>query len=100
MWKLSGGEAHITDVTNASRTLLFNIHTGTWDDELLELFNIPKNILPEIRQTSEIYTYTKDYMTGISLPVAAVVISRQPYLVKGVFIKGMLKIHIEQGVSY
>lgn len=72
VWKLSGGKTHITDVTNASRTLLFNIHTQTWDEELLNLFNIPKTILPEVRQTSEIYTYTMDYMTGIPLPVASV----------------------------
>ena len=92
VWKLSGGEAHITDVTNASRTLLFNIHTGTWDDELLELFNIPKNILPEIRQTSEIYTYTKDYMTGIPLPVAAVCGDQQAALFgQGCFYKGDVK---------
>ena len=67
VWKLSGGKTHITDVTNASRTLLFNIHTGTWDEELLELFSIPKSILPEVRQTSEVYTYTMDYMTGIPI---------------------------------
>ena len=72
VWKLSGGNAHITDVTNASRTLLFNIYTGTWDDDLLEAFGIPKSILPEVRQTSEIYTYTLPHITGRPLPIAAV----------------------------
>ena len=92
VWKLSGGKTHITDVTNASRTLLFNIHTGTWDEELLELFNIPKNILPEIKQTSEIYTYTMDYMTGIPLPVAAVCGDQQAALFgQACFYKGDVK---------
>jgi glycerol kinase len=54
-WKLSSGELHITDVSNASRTMLFNIHTCEWDDELLKLFNIPKNILPEVKASSEVY---------------------------------------------
>ena len=48
VWKLTGGTKHVTDVTNASRTLLFNIHTREWDDELLKIFNIPKSLLPEV----------------------------------------------------
>ena len=92
VWKLSGGKTHITDVTNASRTLLFNIHTQTWDEELLNLFNIPKTILPEVRQTSEIYTYTMDYMTGIPLPVASVCGDQQAALFGQVcFHKGDVK---------
>jgi glycerol kinase len=55
IWKLSSGQLHITDVSNASRTMLLNIHTCEWDDDLLKLFNIPKNILPEVKPSSEIY---------------------------------------------
>lgn len=55
MWKLSGGRIFATDRTNASRTMLYNIHTGNWDDELLALFDIPRSMLPEIRSSSEIY---------------------------------------------
>ena len=61
VWKLSGGEAHITDYSNASRTLMYNIHELKWDDELLELLDIPKAILPEVKESSEIYAHTKDY---------------------------------------
>lgn len=55
VWKLTEGKMHITDASNASRTLLFNIHKNCWDDELLEIFDIPKSILPEVRDSSEIY---------------------------------------------
>ena len=92
VWKLSGGKAHITDVTNAARTLLFNIHTGTWDDELLDLFGIPKSILPEVRQTSEIYTHTVDFITGQPLPIAAVCGDQQAALFgQTCFHKGQVK---------
>lgn len=59
VWKLSGGKLHITDVSNASRTMLLNIHTCQWDEELLKLFNIPKNILPEVKASSEKYGVTE-----------------------------------------
>ena len=55
VWKLSGGERHVTDASNASRTLLCDIHKGAWDDELLELFRVPRALLPEIRSSSEVY---------------------------------------------
>jgi glycerol kinase len=55
LWNLTGGKVHATDVTNASRTLLMNINTLEWDDELLQLFDIPKQILPAIRSSSEVY---------------------------------------------
>ena len=58
-WKLSGGKLHITDVSNASRTMLLNIHTCQWDDELLQLFDIPRNILPEVKSSSETYGVTE-----------------------------------------
>lgn len=92
VWKLSGGVTHITDVTNASRTLLFNIHTGEWDDELLEAFGIPKHILPKVCQTSEIYTYTADYLTGRSIPIASVCGDQQAALFgQSCFAKGDVK---------
>ncbi len=92
VWKLSGGKAHITDVTNAARTLLFNIHTGTWDDELLEMFGIPKSILPQVKQTSEIYTHTIDFITGQPLPIAAVCGDQQAALFgQTCFHKGQVK---------
>ena len=69
LWKLTAGARHITDATNASRTLLMNIHTGTWDDELLEIINVPRDILPEIRGSSEIYAEVDS-----SLPLAGIAI--------------------------
>ena len=65
IWNLTGGEKHLTDVSNASRTMLFNIHNGEWDDELLELFNIPKSILPQVCPSSGIIGETH---SGFSLP--------------------------------
>jgi len=59
VWKLSGGKLHITDVSNASRTMLLDIHTCEWDDELLQVFDIPKNLLPEVRSSSEVYGATE-----------------------------------------
>ncbi|MEP7277905.1 MAG: glycerol kinase GlpK [Bacteroidota bacterium] len=59
VWKLSGGKLHLTDVSNASRTMLLNIHTCQWDDELLQLFDIPHNLLPEVRPSSELYGSTE-----------------------------------------
>ncbi len=59
VWNLTGGKLHVTDVTNASRTMLFNIHSLEWDDELLRLFDIPGSLLPEVRSSSEYYGHTK-----------------------------------------
>ena len=92
VWKLSGGTTHITDVTNASRTLLFNIHTGEWDDELLEAFNIPRCILPKVCQTSEVYTETAAHLMGRSIPIAAVCGDQQAALFgQACFHKGAVK---------
>lgn len=68
IWKLTEGKVHITDFTNASRTMLFNIHTLTWDEELLSILDIPKNILPKVCNSSEIYGYTN--VQGIDIPIA------------------------------
>lgn len=69
IWKLTGGERHLTDVSNASRTMLFNLHTLDWDDELLQIFDVPRNILPEIVSSSEIYgkIKTPDELAGIKI---------------------------------
>ena len=58
VWKLSGGNIHVTDVSNASRTMLLNIHTCQWDDDLLKLFNILRSVLPEVKASSKIYGTT------------------------------------------
>ena len=58
VWRFTRGGAHVTDVSNASRTMLFNIHTQQWDDDLLDLFGIPRAILPEVKASSEVYCDT------------------------------------------
>ncbi|BBH21758.1 glycerol kinase [Paenibacillus baekrokdamisoli] len=71
IWKLTGGRVHVTDYTNASRTLMFNIHELKWDDELLRIINIPKSMLPEVRSSSEIYGHTiEHHFFGQSIPIA------------------------------
>ncbi len=64
IWKLTGGEVHVTDYTNASRTMLYNIHDLCWDDELLSLMNIPKSMLPEVKPSSCLYGYTNEGILG------------------------------------
>ena len=58
IWKLTQGRVHVTDYTNASRTMMFNIHTKQWDDKMLEILDIPRNMLPEVKNSSEIYGQT------------------------------------------
>ena len=70
IWRLTGGKRHVTDVSNASRTLVFNIHTLAWDDELLEILDIPRRMLPEVRESSEIYGETDPSLFGKPVPVA------------------------------
>ena len=69
-WNLSGGALHITDASNASRTLLYDIHAGQWDDELLRLFGIPPGLLPEVRPSSEVYGETAAGLFGARIPIA------------------------------
>lgn len=71
-WRLSGGKLHITDVSNASRTLLFNIHTLEWDDELLGILNVPRAMLPEVRSSSEVYGETDPALFGAAIPIAGI----------------------------
>ncbi len=76
IWKLTGGKLHITDVSNASRTMLLNIHTGEWDEELLSIFNIPRNILPEVKASSEKYGVTEHS----NIPIAGIAGDQQSAL--------------------
>ena len=80
VWKLTNGAVHITDVSNASRTMLMNIHTGEWDDELLQLFSIPKNILPEIKPSSEVYGVTGNILPDSKIPIAGIAGDQQAAL--------------------
>ncbi len=70
IWRLTGGKRHITDVSNASRTLLFNIHSMQWDDELLDLLAVPRAMLPEVRGSSEWYGETEPSLLGDAVPIA------------------------------
>lgn len=72
VWNLTGGEKHLTDATNASRTMLFNIHTLEWDDELLDLFGVPKSMLPEVRSSSEVYGETAANILAARIPIAGI----------------------------
>ncbi|MGJ8454151.1 glycerol kinase GlpK [Pseudothermotoga sp. U03pept] len=70
IWNLTGGKVHVTDYSNASRTMLFNIHTLSWDEELLELFDIPKAVLPEVKPSSFVYGYTAEEIFGKKIPIS------------------------------
>ena len=70
IWRLTGGRRHVTDYSNASRTLLFNIHTLDWDDELLKILDIPRAMLPEVRPSSEVYGTTDASIFGSEIPIA------------------------------
>lgn len=72
LWRLTGGRVHATDVSNASRTLLFDIHRLRWDDELLDLVGVPRAMLPEVRSSSEVYAETEPDLFGRPIPVAGV----------------------------
>ncbi len=78
IWKLTGGAVHVTDYTNASRTMLFNIHTLEWDERLLEIFDVPREMLPQVHNSSEIYGYTT--IQGESIPIAGIAGDQQAAL--------------------
>jgi glycerol kinase len=80
IWNFTKGELHVTDVTNASRTLLFNINTMAWDDELLALFTIPKSMLPTVKQSSEVYGETKSTLFAHPIPIAGIAGDQQAAL--------------------
>jgi glycerol kinase len=80
IWNLTGGKVHVTDVTNASRTMLFNIHTLTWDQELLQIFGIPENMLPEVKSCSEVYGETAGTLFAAKIPIAGIAGDQQAAL--------------------
>lgn len=93
VYKLSGNKIHVTDYSNASRTLLYNIFKLEWDDELLDILSIPKNMLPEVRQSSEVYGHTIDYhFFGHEIPIAGIAGDQQAALFgQACFEEGMVK---------
>jgi glycerol kinase len=93
VWTLSGGRAHVTDYSNASRTLMFNIYELKWDDELLDILGVPKLMLPEVRPSSEIYGKTVDYhFFGNVIPISGVAGDQQAALFgQACFDEGMAK---------
>ncbi|UJF24460.1 glycerol kinase GlpK [Suttonella sp. R2A3] len=92
VWKLTQGKVFITDVTNASRTLLFNIHTLDWDDDLLALFDIPRNMLPEVKESSEVYGQTSTRLLPSNIPIAGIAGDQQAALFGQMCIEpGMVK---------
>lgn len=99
IWKLSGGKRHVTDATNASRTLMYNIHEGEWDEELLDILDVPKDILPEVCSSSEVYTETVDYhFFGEEVPIAGIAGDQQAAtFAQNCFDVGMTKITLGTG---
>ncbi|GAJ41911.1 glycerol kinase [Parageobacillus thermoglucosidasius NBRC 107763] len=93
IWKLSGGRAHVTDYSNASRTLMFNIHTLQWDEEILTILGIPKSMLPEVRPSSEVYAKTiPHHFFGVEVPIAGAAGDQQAALFgQACFEEGMAK---------
>ncbi|MFO8098314.1 MAG: glycerol kinase GlpK, partial [Salinibacter sp.] len=80
VWNLTDGEKHITDVTNASRTLMYNIREETWDDELLDILDVPRSMLPEVRPSSEVYGKTSSDAFSASVPIAGIAGDQQSAL--------------------
>ena len=92
IWRLTRGEVHVTDVSNASRTMLFNINTLQWDDELLKMFDIPRSMMPEVRSSSEIYGHTKTTIFAHKVPIAGIAGDHQAALFGQMCIEpGMVK---------
>ncbi|MFK0377963.1 glycerol kinase GlpK [Pandoraea sp. NPDC090278] len=80
VWHLTGGKLHVTDVSNASRTMLFNIHSLEWDDELLALLDVPRSMLPEVRSSSEVYGHTATPLFSAPVPIAGIAGDQQAAL--------------------
>lgn len=92
IWKLTKEKIHITEYSNASRTMLFNINTLKWDDKLLEIFDIPSNLLPQVKNSSEIYAYTSENILGKRVPISGIAGDQQAALFgQSCFSKGMVK---------
>jgi len=80
IWNMTSGKVHITDVSNASRTLMFNIYSRSWDEQLLHLLNVPVSMLPEVKASSEVYGYLDEHVLGHSIPIAGVAGDQQAAL--------------------
>jgi len=92
VWRLTAGRVHVTDVTNAARTLLYDIHAQDWDEELLRLLRVPRSLLPQVRDCSEIYGHTTPELFGRSLPIAGIAGDQQAALIgQACFEPGMAK---------
>lgn len=92
LWRLTGGKVHATDATNASRTLLFNIKTQSWDSELLKIFNIPATLLPEVKDNSTLFGETDPALLGASIPITGMAGDQQSALIgQACFEPGMVK---------
>lgn len=92
IWRLTGGKVHATDATNASRTMLYNIHSGTWDDSLLALFDVPANLLPKVKDSSADFGATQADILGQAIPIRGVAGDQQAATVgQACFDVGMIK---------
>jgi len=92
LWRLTGGKRHATDATNASRTQLFNIHSQTWDDELLKLFDVPSSLLPEVLDSSDDFGTTDAKLFGATIPITGIAGDQQAALIgQACFEPGMVK---------
>ena len=92
LWRLTGGRVHATDATNASRTLLYNIHTGAWDDTLLAALDIPRSVLPEVFDSSAAFGLTETELFGASIPICGIAGDQQAALIgQACFSPGMVK---------
>ena len=92
LWRLTGGKVHLTDATNASRTLLFDIHKGRWDDELLRLFEVPSAVLPQVLDSSAAFGVTDPEIFGAAIPICGIAGDQQAALVgQACFAPGMVK---------
>src|SRR5690606_19701620 len=80
MWQLTGGALHATDVSNAARTMLLDVHRNAWDDELLSLLGVPRAMLPEVRPSSHVFASAKAELLGAPLPIAGVAGDQQSAL--------------------
>jgi glycerol kinase len=92
LWNLTGGTRHLTDPSNASRTMLFNLHTGAWDEELLGLFPVPRELLPEVRSSSEVYGHTAAGVFDGPIPIGGIAGDQQAALFgQNCFTRGLAK---------
>ena len=92
VWRLTNGKVHVTDATNASRTLLFNIHSGAWDDDLLALFRVPRSMLPEVKDCAAEFGEAAAEHLGVAIPIRGIAGDQQAALIgQACFRPGMVK---------